>query len=189
MQRSKDDMVFTKNNTFVGDIGDYTYGCPTVLQWTDKDGELKIGRFCSISKNVTIMLGGEHSIYFPSSYPFSSFFDNCSHLKGQPFSKGDVTIGNDVWIGEGVLILSGVSIGDGAIIGARSVISKDIAPYSIVAGNPAKTIRPRFDQETIKKLLEIKWWNWPINTIEKFIPLLQSNEVSRFLEEAKKIIS
>jgi len=163
------------------EIGDFTYGNPTVLSWGEGT-KLEIGKFCSIANNVTIFLGGEHRSDWVSTYPFNVLLKSYSYIKGHPSSKGDVIICNDVWIGSGVLILSGVTIGDGAIIGANSVITKDVEPYSIVGGNPAKLIKYRFDKKTIKKLLEIKWWDKKLEEIAVVIPLLQSQNLSKIIK-------
>ena len=149
-----------------------TYGNPEVL--FDSKANLKIGNFCSISDDVTILLGGEHEINTISSYPFT--------LKNH-HTKGDVTIGNDVWIGQSTLILSGVTIGDGAIIGANSLVTKDVEPYAIVGGNPAKLIKYRFDDETIEKLLELKWWDWDIKKIMDNRQLLNSENFEKLFEK------
>ena len=133
------------------EVGDFTYGRPIVHQW-DKTTKLTIGKFCSIAGNVHILLGGEHHTKFVTTYPFDVLLDN----KPTP-SKGDVTIGNDVWIGENVTILSGVKIGDGAVIGAGSVVGGDIAPYSVVIGNPARLIKWRFGRPWIKTVEVLRW--------------------------------
>ena len=166
-------------------IGDYTFGQPHVLTWGEKS-KLNIGKFCSIAEGVIIILGGEHNKNWITTYPFwtalKEFFDYPTNYSG---TKGDVTIGNDVWIGIDSLILSGVTIGDGAVIGARAVVSKDVEPYAIVAGNPIHTIGKRFDQETINQLLTIKWWDWDIKRIKENMPLLLSNRVKEFFEKNK----
>ena len=100
-------------------------------------------------------------------------------------SKGGVQIGNDVWIGDGVIILDGVNIGDGAIIGARSVVTKNVKPYEVVAGNPAKHIKFRFNEQTIETLLEIQWWNWDNRKVCQFMPLLAQNDLETFFEQVK----
>ncbi len=98
-----------------------------------------------------------------------------------PKTKGDVVIGNDVWLGNGAFILSGVTIGDGAVIGARSVITRNVAPYSITAGNPAKLYRFRFDEQQIAELLKIAWWEWPFEKIKEAWPLLMSTNIEEFI--------
>jgi chloramphenicol O-acetyltransferase type B len=149
--------------TGIVSIGVHTYGKPRVYAWDNKT-KLIIGKYCSISENVTFLLGGNHRMDWISTFPFSEFQDTwptAKGLVGHPATRGDVNVGNDVWIGHGAVILSGIRIGDGAVIGAGSVISRDVAPYSIVAGNPAIEIRLRFSAEEIEKLLKIKWWDWP----------------------------
>lgn len=163
------------------EFGNFTYGNPTILSWGEKT-KLKIGKFCSIAPNVTIFLGGEHRNDWVSTYPFNALLENYKHIQGHPKSKGDVIIGNDVWIGREAVILSGVKIGDGAVIGARSLISKDVEPYSIVGGNPGKLIRYRFANEIIDELLNIKWWDQELEEIAEIIPLLQSDNVSKIIK-------
>jgi len=163
-------------------VGDYTYGVPTVLTWKGASN-LRVGKFCSISDEVEIFLGGEHWHGFITSFPLHHCL--CDDALKPANTKGDITIGNDVWIGRGVTILSGVTIGDGAVIGARSVIAKDVLPYAIVVGNPARCIRFRFTDEQIAELLKIKWWDWDTEKIAEYAPLLESVNIDKFIEGAK----
>ena len=154
--------------TGIVSIGAHTYGKPKVYAWDDKT-KLVIGKYCSIAENVTFLLGGNHRVDWISTYPFSEFqvtWPTASGLVGHPATRGDINVGNDVWIGHGATILSGIRIGDGAVIGAGSVVSKDVAPYSIVAGNPAREIRSRFSAKEIERLLKIKWWDWPEDLVK-----------------------
>jgi len=151
-------------------IGTYTYGTPKIIKY-EKNAQLKIGKFCSIAENVKIFLGGEHQTNIITTYPLKTILKN---KKEDDFSKGDVIIGNDVWIGYGATILSGVTIGDGAVIGAKAVVAKSVEPYSIVVGNPAREIKKRFNNKTIKKLLKQKWWDWDIKKIKNNIKYLTS---------------
>lgn len=167
------------------EIGQFTYGIPTVFAgFLHPEVKLKIGRFCSIAAGVTIYLGGNHRTNQVTTYPFIFFPDDWPQAKQLrvedvgPVSRGNVVIGNDVWIGHRASILSGVTIGDGAVIGAESVVVNDVEPYSIVSGNPARLIRKRFDEETIRRLLEVKWWDWPIEKIGKNLNVICSNNVS-----------
>ena len=117
-----------------------------------------------------------------STYPFPIFFEEWG-LAGKDISnawdnKGDIVIGNDVWIGYEAVILSGVTIGDGAIIGTRAVVTKDVPPYTIVGGVPAKPIRKRFDEQTIKTLEEISWWNWDDEKIRQSIQAIQNGDIA-----------
>src|SRR5262249_24425052 len=161
-------------------IGAWTYGEPEVVYW-DTGAKVRVGRFCSIAPSVVILLGGEHHAEWVASYPFSLLFPEAASLPGYPFTKGDVTIGSDVWIGRDAMILSGVTIGDGAVVGAASVVARDVAAYSIVAGDPARHLRFRFPPATVEALLRIAWWNWPFEEIRKAWPLLQSADVDAFV--------
>ena len=174
-------IIYTKD--FLGNrynIGEYTYGKPRVLSWGE-GASLTIGKYCSISTNVTIFLGSEHRTDWISTYPFPFFWEDAKSITGHPSTKGDVVIGNDVWIGYDVTILSGVTVGDGAAIGACSVVTKDVPPYAIVAGNPAHILRYRFDEETIKKLLKIKWWDWPDRQVHEHIRYICSHSIDEFI--------
>lgn len=167
------------------EIGDWTYGNPQIR--SRRDGNtLRIGKFCSIAPGVKIFLGREHRTDLITAYPFNVFFKEAAQFSEHPYSKGNVIIGNDVWIATDAIILSGVEIGNGAVIGARSVVTKDVEPYSIVAGNPARFIRFRFDETTINALQEIAWWNWPISKIQEAWPLLLSSDLGLFISKYKK---
>jgi virginiamycin A acetyltransferase len=125
---------------------------------------LVIGRFCAIASKVQfIMNGANHALDGFSTYPFAIFRAGWQDpdLDWAKGSRGDIVIGNDVWIGAEAMILPGVAIGDGAIIGARAVVASDVPAYTIAAGNPARTVKRRFDDATIQRLLAIAWWDWP----------------------------
>ena len=161
--------------------GDFSYGIPDVKYWDDKTS-LTIGKFCSIANGVTIMLGGEHRTDWITTYPFNALVNELSEIKGHPATKGDIIIGNDVWIAGGAKIMSGVTIGDGAVIGANALVTKDIPPYAICGGVPAKVIRYRFNKWTIKMLLKMQWWNWSDEKIAAAAVYLQSNDVSGLIQ-------
>jgi virginiamycin A acetyltransferase len=165
------------------EVGAWTYGSPICRYQSFGNAKLKIGRFCSIAPDVRILLAGEHPTTTVSTYPFNYMFQDGSKLSRNNGSKGDVVIGNDVWIGDGALILSGVTIGDGAIVAARAVVTRDVVPYSIVGGVPAKIIKMRFDQLTIDKLLKISWWDWSIEKINAELALLSSENLGAFLSK------
>jgi acetyltransferase-like isoleucine patch superfamily enzyme len=162
------------------DIGEWTYGTPSIRSGRAARA-LKIGRFCAIAYGVVIILGEEHRIDWVTTYPFSRLFPKAKRFPGHPRSKGDVIIGNDVWVGRDALILSGVEIGNGAVIAARSVVAKDVPPYSIVAGNPAKLVRFRFNKSVITDLQRIAWWNWSLSKIEEAWPFLLSSDIEAFI--------
>ncbi|MFM9975809.1 MAG: CatB-related O-acetyltransferase [Beijerinckiaceae bacterium] len=165
------------------DIGEFTYGLPSV-RFPGCGARLSIGRYGSIADKVEIMLGGNHDAGLISTYPFGALPDLWPEARDHPYrsiTNGDVVIGHDVWIGTGAIIMSGVTIGHGAVLAARAVITKDVDAYAIVGGNPAKTIRYRFDPTTISKLLASRWWDLPRETILPLVPLLQSNDIDGFL--------
>ncbi|MFA5439497.1 Vat family streptogramin A O-acetyltransferase [Dehalococcoides sp.] len=162
-------------------IGDYTYYDDPVdsenfernvlYLYPFMGDKLIIGKFCAIARDVKfIMNGANHKLSAISTYPFSIFGNGWERVTPQisdlPY-KGDTIIGNDVWIGYESLIMPGIKIGDGAIIAARSVVGADVAPYTIVGGNPSKPIKQRFAPETVKALLQIRWWDWDIEKISR----------------------
>lgn len=165
------------------EIGVGTYGGLQVMRW-NAETTLFIGKYTSIAHEVKVVLGGEHNINWVTTYPFSALAEwpTAKDVKGHPGTKGDVHIGSDVWIGVEAMILSGVTIGDGAVIGARAVVTKDVAPYTIVGGHPAKVVRGRFGEWTIEKLLKIKWWDWERARIERALPWLLRNDTETFLK-------
>ncbi|QLH37602.1 MAG: CatB-related O-acetyltransferase [Parachlamydiaceae bacterium] len=158
-----------------------SYGNPIVLSWGE--GTIaRVGKYSSIGPGTTLMLGGEHRTDWVTTYPFSVFWPEAAGFVGHPKSKGNIFIGNDVWIGYEALILSGVTIGSGAVVAAKAVVTKNVPPYAIVGGNPAKIIRYRFDHETILKLLSIRWWDWPRDEILRAMPLLLSDNIQTFID-------
>lgn len=172
---------FKRPNDPSVEVGDFTYGEAHVLGLIE-GVKCKIGRFCSIAEGVNIFLGMEHRPDWNTTFPFNIFFPEYRYIKGHPHSKGDVIIGNDVWLGMDAKILSGVTIGDGAVIAANAVVTKDVEPYTIVGGNPAKKIKGRFPKDVVSKFMEMKWWDWPYEKIEKAIPLLQSDKFEALYE-------
>ena len=159
------------------EVGDFTYGRPIVHIWDDKT-RLKIGKFCSIAGNVHILLGGEHHTDWLTTYPFNVLLAEAYGFEENTAkSKGDVIIGNDVWIGENVTILSGVTIGDGAVIANGAVVTRNIPPYSIAGGVPARTRRARMEALSME-VDEIRWWDWPLEKLVEAIPLLMSRDGS-----------
>ena len=164
-------------------VGRNSYGCPRIFEWGE-GAVLELGAYCSIAEEVKIFLGGEHRTDWVSTYPFNQFWEQAAHIEGHPHSRGDVVIGNDVWIGYGATILSGVRIGHGAVIGAHAVVGRDVAPYSIVAGNPAKEVRKRFDEPQIERLLAAAWWDWPEQELRGCVGLLMNGDIEAFLDYA-----
>ena len=165
-------------------FGRETYGNPKIHSWGE-GATLQVGSFTSIAPGVQIFLGGEHRIDWVTTFPFNVLWEGGKNISGHPKTKGNIIIGNDVWIATEAIIMSGVTIGDGAVIGARAVVTKDVAPYAVVAGNPARVVKKRFDDETIQRLLKVKWWLWSDARIRKALPLLLSNKINNFLELAE----
>lgn len=162
-------------------VGRFSYGTPEVVD--DKmGGKLIVGSFCSIADGVRIILGCNHRTDWITTFPFTVFFEEGKHISGHTSTHGDVVIGSDVWIGTGAIILSGVTLGDGCVVGAGAVVSRSVPPYGVVAGNPARLIRHRFTPEEVDKLLNIRWWDWPLPEIRRKIPLLVQDQVSHFFE-------
>lgn len=170
------------------EIGKWTYGVPEI-KYDYKGSKLKIGSFCSIAGGVQIFLGGNHQTEWVTTYPFYVYWQSAQHIPSPPHSKGDVIISNDVWIGENVTILSGVSIGNGAVIGANTVVTKNIDDYAIAVGNPARIIKKRFDENIIERLLKIQWWDWNDQIIEKFLPVMLSQDIQKFLALAENFLA
>lgn len=146
--------------------------------------KLIIGKYCSIACGAKFMFtSGNHAMKSLSTYPFPLFIDeweqDWKNLTNAWDNKGDIVIGNDVWIGYDAVIMQGVHIGDGAIIGTRAVVTKDVLPYTIVGGMPAKPIKKRFDEKTIDKLMSIKWWNWPPEKVKENLPIIMSGNIKK----------
>ncbi len=174
-------VCFSQTSEFIK-MGKWSYGTPAIHGWGEK-AILEVGAYCSIASGVNVLLGGEHRIDWVTTYPFNTLWPGIAgHITGHPKTKGNVVIGNDVWIGTGAFILSGVKIGDGAVVGAQAVVAKDVPPYAVAVGNPARVIKYRFDFPTIEKLLKIAWWNWPEEEIVKAIPLLLSSNIQSFID-------
>lgn len=165
-------------------IGRGTYGDLQVSSWGE-GASLSIGAYTSIASGVRVFLGGEHRTEWTSTYPFNVLWASAQQYTGHPKTKGNVDIGNDVWIGTEALILSGVTVGNGAVIAARSVVSRDVPPYAIVAGNPARVVKYRFDAPVIARLLVLQWWNWDEARIEKAMAHILSPDVVAFLALAE----
>ena len=164
-------------------MGFASYGLPEVLDWGE-GADLKIGAYCSIADKVTIMLGGHHRVQWLSTYPFAEKLPERKDLPPSSFSRGDVVIGNDVWICTGAIVLSGLTIGNGAVIAAGVVVTGNVEPYAVVAGNPARLIRWRFEASVRQKLEVIAWWHWPPEEVERVAHLLSSRDIEDLLAYA-----
>lgn len=178
-------------------VGDFTYIADSefeshVTHHYDFIGDkLIIGKFCQIAAGVEfVMNGANHQMNAVSTFPFYTLegWDMKPPAKSDMPFKGDTVIGNDVWIGQNAVILPGVHIGDGAIIGASSVVASDVEPYTVAVGNPAETIRYRFDEELTSLLLKFKWWDKPIEEINALIPVLTNSDLEAVKRELKGML-
>lgn len=185
-------------------VGDYTYYddsvAPTefeknnvLFNYPEFGDKLIIGKFCSIASGTKFIMGSaNHRLGSVTTYPFNVFGGSWQentpdHMSQLPF-KGDTVIGNDVWIGRESIIMPGVKIGDGAIIAAYSVVTKDVEPYSVVGGNPARFIKKRFNDELIDLLLEFKWWDLPPEKLVAVLPLLCDFDLEKITKKIKEMI-
>lgn len=174
---------YTMYNDFVNDPVNFEQN-NVLYHYPVNHDRLIIGKFCSIACGAKFLFNSaNHTLNSLSTYPFPLFYEEWE-LEPEKVAeswdnKGDIVIGNDVWIGFEAVILAGVTIGDGAIIGTRAVVTKDVAPYTIVGGVPAKPIRKRFDDKTIEKLLNMKWWNWSAKKIAQNIQAIKSGNIAQ----------
>ena len=172
---------FTMYNDFVNDPRQFERN-NVLYHYPINHDRLVIGKFCSIACGAKFLFtSANHTQTSLSTYPFPIFFEewglDVQSITSAWANKGDIIIGNDVWIGYEAVILSGVTIGDGAIIGARAVVTRDVPPYTIAGGVPAKPIRKRFSDDTISALLNIKWWDWPKERIARHISDIQAGQI------------
>lgn len=204
--RSRDNRTVYLKNVIRGEnieVGDYTiyndfahdpqeFERNNVLYHYPVNGDkLKIGKFCSIACGAKFLFtSANHAMRPLSTYTFPIFFEewglDVSEIRSAWDNKGDIVVGNDVWIGYEAVILSGVTIGDGAIVGARAVVTRDVPPYTIVGGVPAKPIRKRFDDETIEKLLRLRWWDWDERAISRGLSAIRNGDIAALCECAPK---
>lgn len=178
---------FTIYNDFVHDPRLFEQN--NVLYHYPVNGDrLIIGKFCSIACGAKFLFNSaNHSLASLSTYPFPIFYEewglNIQDVAAAWDNKGDIVIGNDVWIGYEAVVLAGVTIGDGAVIGARAVVTKDVPPYAVVGGVPARLIRRRFPDDTISALLALRWWDWPADKIKPRLSALQAGQIEEFSGE------
>jgi acetyltransferase-like isoleucine patch superfamily enzyme len=165
-------------------MGRCSYGDPLVATFPGDTAHVRVGAFCSIGPDVILMDGGDHRIDWVSTFPFRAYLDlPGAYEDGHPRSRGDIEIGNDVWIGRGARVRSGVRIGDGAVIGAYSVVTRDVRPYAVAVGAPAREVRRRFSDEQVAALQQIAWWEWPMEAIERSVGSLCSDDLDAFIRD------
>lgn len=172
---------FTMYNDFVNDPREFEKN-NVLYHYPINHDKLKIGKFCSIACGAKFLFNSaNHTVKSLSTYPFPIFFEewglDVKDITSAWDNKGDIVIGNDVWIGYEAVIMSGVTIGDGAIIGTRAVVTKDVPPYTIVGGVPAKRIRKRFPEKTISELLKLKWWDWTFKKISQNMEFIKNGDL------------
>ena len=181
-------------NIIVGEfsyIADYEFESHVTHLYSFNNDKLIIGKFCQIASGVEfIMNGANHQMNSVSTFPFYTLegWKQTPPTTKDLHLKGDTIIGNDVWVGQNATILLGVHIGDGAIIGANSVVGSNVEPYTIVAGNPARMIRKRFDDELIDILEKLKWWDKSVDEINNLIPLLTSSDLKKVKAKLSKLV-
>ena len=176
---------YTIYNDFVNDPTQFEKN-NVLYHYPINQDRLIIGKFCSIACGAKFLFNSaNHALRSLSNYTFPLFFEewglNKKNVASAWDNKGDIIIGNDVWIGYEAVIMAGVHIGDGAVIAARAVVTKDVPPYTIVGGTPARKIRMRFEEETIAKLQQIQWWNWPVEKIRRSLPYSMEGTVDRLI--------
>lgn len=188
-------LVFLKNFVKAKNItiGDYTYfddrrygpdhfeEYNILYNYDFSKVKLIIGKFCAIAAETRFLMTGDHKLDAISTYPFPIFghgWENAFNVYDLPV-KGDIVVGHDVWFGYDSLIMNGVTIGNGAIIAARAVVVKDVPAYSIVAGNPAKVVKMRFEEKVIERLQKIAWWDWPMEKINQNLKLICNLDIDQ----------
>ena len=176
---------YTIYNDFVNDPTQFEKN-NVLYHYPINQDRLIIGKFCSIACGAKFLFNSaNHALRSLSNYTFPLFFEewglNKKNVASAWDNKGDIIIGNDVWIGYEAVIMAGGHIGDGAVIAARAVVTKDVPPYTIVGGTPARKIRMRFEEETIAKLQQIQWWNWPVEKIRRSLPYIMEGTVDRLI--------
>ena len=177
---------YTIYNDFINDPLDFEKNNVLYHYPINKD-RLIIGKFCSVACGTKFLFNSaNHTLRSLSNYTFPLFFGEWGLDKEDIASawdnKGDIVIGNDVWIGYEAVIMSGVHVGDGAVIASRAVVTKDVPPYTIVGGTPAREIRKRFDTDTITQLQELQWWNWSMEKISRCLPCIMDGKMDELLE-------
>lgn len=174
---------YTMYNDFVHDPVEFETN-NVLYHYPINQDKLIIGKFCSIACGAKFLFNSaNHTLKSMSTYPFPLFFEqwnlDMKNVTDSWDNKGDIVIGNDVWIGYEAVIMAGVTIGNGAIIGTRAVVTKDVPPYTIVGGVPARPIRKRFSDEVVQKLQEMQWWDWPDEEIASHIGEIQNGNIVR----------
>jgi len=163
-------------------MGNMSYYAPNVVKYAGDTGRVIIGNFASVAPDADFYVGGLHRTEWVSQYGLRAMLDlPGAHEDGFTHGRGDIVVGSDTWVTNGCTVMSGVTIGDGAVVGTKAVVAKDVRPYAIVVGNPAREIRRRFSDAHVDALLRIRWWDWPIETVKQHVELICSPDVDTFI--------
>jgi|GEM_PF-931445 len=163
-------------------MGNMSYYAPNVVKYQGDTGRVIIGNFASVAPDADFYVGGLHRTEWVSQYGLRTMLDlPGAHEDGFTHGRGDIVVGSDTWVTNGCTVMSGVTIGDGAVVGTKAVVARDVRPYAIVVGNPAREIRRRFSDEQIDALLRIRWWDWPTEQVKQHVELICSPDIDAFI--------
>lgn len=166
--------------------GQGSYGVPVIKTFDHDNSRLLVGSYCSIGG--TYLLGGQHAIKHVTTYPLRINFGlEGAGQDGNPAVRGDIVVGSDVWTGYGSWLLSGITIGDGAVVATGAVVTKDVPPYAIIGGIPARVIGYRHTEKQREALVDIQWWNWSEADVRKAVPVLACNDIDAFIAYARTL--
>jgi acetyltransferase-like isoleucine patch superfamily enzyme len=165
-------------------MGNMSYYAPNVIKFKGDTGRVIIGNFASVAPDADFYVGGLHRVEWVSLYGLRAMLElPGAYEDGFTHGRGDIVVGSDTWVTNGCTVMSGVTIGDGAVVGTKAVVAKDVRPYAIVVGNPAKEIGRRFSDEQVEALLRIKWWDWPTELVKARVDALSSPDVDAFIAQ------
>jgi len=163
-------------------MGTMSYYAPNVVKYKGDTGRVVIGNFASIAPDADFYVGGLHRVEWVSLYGLRAMLElPGAYEDGFTHGRGDIVVGSDTWVTNGCTVMSGVTIGDGAVVGTKAVVAKDVRPYAIVVGNPAREIGRRFSDERVEALLRIRWWDWPTDVVKEHVDLLSSPDLDAFI--------
>lgn len=163
-------------------MGNMSYYAPNIVKYEGDTGRVIIGNFASVAPDADFYVGGLHRTEWVSQYGLRAMLDlPGAHEDGFTHGRGDIVVGSDTWVTNGCTVMSGVTIGDGAVVGTKAVVARDVRPYAIVVGNPAREIRRRFSDEQVDALLRIGWWDWPTDKVKEHVALISSPDVDAFI--------
>ena len=165
-------------------MGNMSYYAPNVVKYKGDTGRVIIGNFASVAPDADFYVGGLHRVEWVSLYGLRAMLElPGAYEDGFTHGRGDIVVGSDTWVTNGCTVMSGVTIGDGAVVGTKAVVAKDVRPYAIVVGNPAKEIGRRFSDEQVEALLRIKWWDWPTELVKERVDALSSPDIDAFIAQ------